>query len=105
MVMFPFTMAATPDMFPPFMEFNALESPVNIALTATPTKMIRSGLSPPFHDKLYTSANAITPPKNAKIGVKKNSVGANAVIRTAAKLAPLEIPMIPGSASGFFNTA
>ena len=35
----------------------------------------------------------------------KNKVGANAVMSTAAKLAPLEIPMIPGSASGFFNTA
>ena len=49
--------------------------------------------------------NAITPPANAAIGVKKYSVGANAVIMTAVKLAPLEISIIPGSASGFFNTA
>mgnify|MGYP007098955271 CR=1 FL=1 len=48
----PLTMAATPDIFPPFMEFNALESPVNIASTATPTRMILRGLNPPFHDRL-----------------------------------------------------
>ena len=52
MVIFPLTMAATPDIFPPFMEFNALESPVNIASTATPTRMILRGLNPPFHDRL-----------------------------------------------------
>ena len=37
--------------------------------------------------------------------MKKYKVGANAVIKTAVKLAPLEIPMIPGSASGFLRTA
>ena len=51
-VMFPFTMAATPDIFPPFIEFNALDNPVNIASTATPTRMILRGLNPPFHDRL-----------------------------------------------------
>ena len=87
------------------MELSPLERPVNIAFTATPVRMTRKGLKPPFHDRVYTRQNASTPPKNANTGVKKNSVGANAVIKIAAKVAPLEIPMIPGSASGFFRTA
>lgn len=45
------------------------------------------------------------PPKKAKVGVKKYNSGKNAVINTAVKLAPLLIPIIPGSASGFFITA
>ena len=67
--------------------------------------MIRRGLNPPFHDRLYTRKNASTPPANANSGVKKYRDGRNAVTSTATKLAPLEIPMIPGSASGFFRTA
>lgn len=51
-VILPLTMAATPDMFPPFIEFNALDNPVNIASTATPTRIILKGLNPPFHDRL-----------------------------------------------------
>ena len=105
MVIFPLTIEATPDIFPPLMEFRALERPVNMAFTATPTRMILRGLKPPFHDRLYTRKKASTPPKKANSGVKKNNVGAKAVISTATKLAPLEIPMIPGSASGFLSTA
>ena len=99
------TIAATPVLSPPDIELNTLDNPVNKLLTATPVKIIRIGLNPPFHDRKYTIKNAITPPINAAIGVKKYNVGANAVIKTAVKLAPLEIPMIPGSANGFFRTA
>ena len=53
------------------MEFRASDRPVNIALTATPVRMMRSGLNPPFHDRLYTRKNASTPPANANSGVKK----------------------------------
>ena len=104
-VIFASTIAATPVLSPPDIEFKALDNPVNKLFTATPVKIILIGLKPPFHDKQYTMKNATTPPANAAIGVKKYSVGANAVIMTAVKLAPLEIPIIPGSASGFFNTA
>lgn len=45
------------------------------------------------------------PPRNAKSGVKKYSAGKNAVTSTAARLAPELMPMMPGSASGFFITA
>ena len=103
--MFPLTMEATPDIFPPLIEFIAEDRPVNIEFTATPTRMIRRGLSPPFQERVYTRKKARTPPRKAKRGVKKNRAGAAAVMITAAKLAPLEIPMIPGSARGFFNTA
>ena len=92
-------------MFPPLILLKALESPVNSASTATPVRIIRSGLKPPFQDRQYTIRKAMTPPKNATSGVKKYSPGANAVISTAAKLAPLEIPISPGSARGFFKTA
>ena len=87
------------------MLLNALESPVKNEFTATPVSTIRSGLKPPFQESRYTIKNAITPPRKATSGVKKKSFGAKAVISTAAKLAPLEIPMIPGSASGFLSTA
>ena len=60
---------------------------------------------PPLYFLLFCYYVLLTPPRNANNGVKKNNVDANAVISTAAKLAPLEIPMIPGSASGFFNIA
>ena len=76
-----------------------------MALTATPTRMMRRGDSPPFQEREYTSKNAIIPPKNANRGVKKYNAGKNAVISTATRLAPELIPIIPGSASGFFITA
>ena len=105
MVILAFTMLATPEELLPVPELNALISPVNMALTATPTRMMRRGDSPPFQEREYTSKNAIIPPKNANRGVKKYNAGKNAVISTATRLAPELIPIIPGSASGFFNTA
>ena len=89
----------------PVPELNALISPVNIALTATPTKIMRSGDKPSFHDRTYTRKNAARPPKNAAAGVKKYNDGQNAVSSTAVRLAPELTPIIPGSASGFFMTA
>ena len=52
MVILPLTMDATPDMLPPLMEFSALDSPLNMAFTATPTRMMRRGLKPPFQDSV-----------------------------------------------------
>ena len=63
-------MLATPDNVPPVPELNALEMPENMALTATPTRMTRSGESPPRQDRLYTRPNATKPPANASRGVK-----------------------------------
>ena len=70
MLMFASTMLATPDSMPPVPELNALEMPENMALTATPTKITRSGERPPRHDRLYTRPNAIRPPANANSGGK-----------------------------------
>ena len=47
----------------PPLELNADMMPVNMVLTATPTRMMRRGDSPPRHDRLYTSRNAISPPR------------------------------------------
>lgn len=48
---------------------------------------------------------ATIPPKNENIGVNKNQVGKKAIIIALTKPAPEEIPIIPGSARGFFKTA
>ena len=45
-------MLVTLDMLEPVPLSSALAMPVNMALTATPTRMMRKGESPPFHDKL-----------------------------------------------------
>ena len=70
MVMLASTMLVTLDIDEPVPESSAEETPVNMALTATPTRMMRNGDKPPFHDKLYTRANAIKPPAKANSGVK-----------------------------------
>ena len=80
-------------------------SPVKNAFTATPVKITLRGLKSPFQESRYTSPHAKTPPKNANTGTARYSDGANAVTSTAAIPAPELIPMIPGSASGFFITA
>ena len=48
---------------------------------------------------------ATIPHKNENIGVNKNQVGKKAIIIALTKPAPEEIPIIPGSARGFFKTA
>ena len=50
--MFAFTMLATPVYELPVAELNALIRPVQSAFTATPTRIILSGESPPFHERL-----------------------------------------------------
>ena len=67
--MFPSTIDATPFLSPPDMEFTTLEIPEKKASAATPVRMIRNGLSPPFHDRTYTIKNAKMPPKQAAAGV------------------------------------
>ena len=99
-VMLASTRLATPDIVEPVPESNADMSPVNMAPTATPTRMMRKGDSPPRHDRLYTNPNATSPPANANTGVKNSSIGKNAVTSTAANDAPALTPMMPGSASG-----
>lgn len=98
-------MLAAPEYVEPVPLLNADISPVNIAFTATPTRIILKGLNPPRHESEYTSKQAATPPIKANSSVKKYSAGKNAVMSTAVKLAPELIPMIPGTARGFFITA
>ena len=80
-------------------------SPVNKALTAIPIKIMRSGSSPDLQDNEYTRKNAKAPPKKAKRGTKKYSVGKNATTSMDINPAPAETPIIPGSANGLRITA
>jgi len=54
---------------------------------------------------IYIDFNFSMPPKNENIGVNKNKVGKKAIIIALTKPAPEEMPIIPGSARGFFKTA
>ena len=98
-------MLATPLYVEPVPELNALISPVNMELIATPTRISLIGLNPDFHERRYTNAQAVHPPTQANNGVNLYKSGKQAVTSTATKLAPELTPMIPGSASGFFITA
>src|SRR5690625_3193942 len=80
-------------------------TPVNKAYIATPTKIMRSGLSPDFHDKVYTKKKENAPPIKANKGIKKNKEGNRETTKIDMKLAPDDTPIIPGSASGFLTTA
>src|SRR5690625_6100962 len=66
---------------------------------------MRSGLSPDFHDKVYTNKKANAPPIKANKGIKKNKEGKRATTNIDINPAPDDTPIIPGSASGFFTTA
>src|SRR5690625_6980289 len=66
---------------------------------------MRSGLSPDFHDKVYTKKKANAPPIKANKGIKKNKEGNRETTKIDMKLAPDDTPIIPGSASGFLTTA
>ena len=85
------------------MDNNEIKPP-KIVLIATPAKTTRSGFNPFFHAIIKTNAQATHPPIKAATGKILANCGAVNKMTIAATLAPLETPVIPGSASGFYIT-
>ena len=78
---------------------------VSNAFIATPAKTILIGENPLSYAIRYTIIPATLPPINETTDLNSFNSGKNTIIIIVTKLAPDDIPVIPGSASGFFITA
>src|SRR5699024_2902349 len=76
------------------------------ACTAIPISTSRSELNPPFHAMPYTIANATNAPAEPSPETAHTpAAGTKLITKIAPRPAPDVIPIMPGSASGFRQTA